>query len=185
MKKEKGKEMKKNKNLIVDYLKLPYTRIILPDSETGTFTAEILEFPGCISEGKTIEETYERLERVAESWIEAALSLGQTIPKPSIIQGVGGKIVLRLPKSLHRQLTIISERENTSLNQFILSAISEKVGATNIANEIVQKIVNQIPVFRLNQAQFGKEEKKGTDANHLLPFEIENIFNKTAANMVN
>lgn len=144
--------MKKNKK-IAEYLKQPYTRIVIPDSETGTFTAEILEFSGCISQGKTIEEAYKHLEKYAESWIEAALSLGQTIPPPSIIQGVGGKIVLRLPKSLHRKLTIISEREGTSLNQFILSAISEKVGATNIANEIVQKIVNQIPIFRLNQVQ--------------------------------
>lgn len=145
--------MKKNKIVFADYLKQPYTRIVIPDLKTGTFTAEILEFPGCISVGKTIEETYERLERVAESWIEAALSLGQTIPPPTEIQGAGGKIVLRLPKSLHRQLILISEREGTSLNQFILSAISEKVGATNISNEFVQKIINQIPIFRLSQIQ--------------------------------
>jgi antitoxin HicB len=185
MNKEKGMEMKKSKNLIADYLKQPYTRIVVPDLETGTFTAQILEFPGCISEGKTIKEAYERLERIAESWIEAALSLGQTIPTPSIIQGVGGKIVLRLPKSLHRQLIVISERDGTSLNQFILSAISEKVGATNISNEIIQKIVNQIPVFRLSQVRFGEGEKKGTDANNLLQFGTENVFNKTATNMVN
>ena len=153
MKKEKGMEMKKSKNLIADYLKQPYTRIVIPDSETGTFTAQILEFPGCISEGKTIKEAYERLERIAESWIEAALSLGQTIPTPSIIQGVGGKIVLRLPKSLHRQLIVIAEREGTSLNQFILSSISEKVGAVNSYNQLAEKIENRIQYHLTNFAQ--------------------------------
>jgi len=154
--------MNKNKKRIKDYLKQPYTRIVIPDSKTGTFSAEILEFPGCFSEGKTIEEAYEHLEKFAESWIEASLDLNQTIPPPTVIQGAGGKIVLRLPKSLHRQLIIISEREGTSLNQFILSAISEKVGATNLSNEFIQKIINQIPIFRFNQIQFNGLKVEGT-----------------------
>jgi predicted RNase H-like HicB family nuclease len=179
--------MKKTKEMFLEYRKQPYTRIITPDSETGTFTAEILEFPGCITQGDTIEETYERLERVAESWIGAALNLGQTIPPPSIIQGAGGKIALRLPKSVHQQLIVISEREGTSLNQYILSAISEKIGATNMSNEIIQKIADQIPVFRFNFNQARLEDFKieGTRETPTAAFVPKFALQRTANNMVN
>ena len=63
-----------------DYLKEPYTRVVTPDWETGTYTAQILEFPGCVAQGDTVVEAYELLEAVALSWIEAALDLGQQIP---------------------------------------------------------------------------------------------------------
>ncbi|RPI49413.1 MAG: type II toxin-antitoxin system HicB family antitoxin, partial [Deltaproteobacteria bacterium] len=57
-----------------DYLKQPYSRCFIPVDDI--IVAYIREFPGCLTEGKTIEETYERLEMVAVSWIEAALHLG-------------------------------------------------------------------------------------------------------------
>lgn len=66
--------------------KLPYSRVIVPDSETGTYAAKIPEFPGCFAEGKTPGEAYENLEKAAESWIEAALEMGQEIPLPDILQ---------------------------------------------------------------------------------------------------
>ena len=81
-----------------NYLKKPYSRILIPDDESGTFTAEILEFPGCIAQGDTAQEAYERLEEAAKAWIEAALELGQEIPPPSLAHGYGGKVALRLPK---------------------------------------------------------------------------------------
>jgi predicted RNase H-like HicB family nuclease len=72
-----------NSNKIRDYLKRPYTRVLIPDEESGTFTAQILEFPGCIAQGGSPAEAYERLEAAAESWIDAALELQQEIPPPS------------------------------------------------------------------------------------------------------
>jgi len=126
-----------------DYLKLPYTRILIPDEESGTFTAEIIEFPGCISQADTPEEAYNRLEEAAKSWIEAALDLGQAIPSPSTVQGYGGKFALRLPRSLHRQASLAADRDGTSLNQFIVSAVSEKLGASNFCERLIQEFFNR------------------------------------------
>ncbi|MBA7578000.1 hypothetical protein ES708_19856 [subsurface metagenome] len=86
-----------------EYLKNPYSRVVIPDEESGTYTAQILEFPGCITQGETPQEAYERLEEVALSWIEAALSMGQDIPLPWSIYEYGGKVALRLPAILHCQ----------------------------------------------------------------------------------
>ena len=64
-----------------EYLKRPYHRCFVPDLHKG-FTGYIREFPGCLAEGDTLQETWAQLEVIAVSWIEAALDLGQTIPEP-------------------------------------------------------------------------------------------------------
>lgn len=65
-----------------DYVKLPYHRVFIYDVESGGFTAFVFEFPGCVTEDETIHKANNRLNRTIESWVEAALSLGQTIPEP-------------------------------------------------------------------------------------------------------
>lgn len=65
-----------------EYLKRPYHRVIIPDIDSGTYTAYILEFPGCITQGNTPHLAYYNLEHVALSWIEAALGMEQDIPEP-------------------------------------------------------------------------------------------------------
>lgn len=123
-----------------DYLKKPYSRILIPDEESGTYTAQIQEFPGCVAQGDTPQEAYDHLELAAESWIEAATSLGQDIPQPMSEHECSGKFPLRLPKSLHRQASLAADRDGTSLNQFIITAIAEKVGASNMYVQIMKRL---------------------------------------------
>jgi len=63
-------------------LKRPYSRVLIPDNESGGYTAKILEFPGCVSEGETPNEAIANLEEAAVGWIEAVIESGQTIPEP-------------------------------------------------------------------------------------------------------
>jgi len=135
-----------------EYLKKPYSRIVIPDEESGTYTAQILEFPGCITQGETPQEAYERLEEVALSWIEAALGMGQDIPLPWSTHEYGGKVALRLPKSLHKQVSLAAERDGTSLNQFIVMAISEKVGASRFYNYLVEEFDRRLTQTAANVA---------------------------------
>ncbi len=126
-----------------ELLKNPYARILTPDPQGHGYSAEILEFPGCFAEGDTPDEAYKNLEKSATAWIEAALDMGQEIPEPSISQGFSGKIALRLPRSLHRRAVQIAERNRTSLNQYLLSAISEHVGATNLYSHLLEELNRQ------------------------------------------
>ena len=123
-----------------DYLTKPYARVLTPDAEYGGYTAEILEFPGCVTEGDTPHEALENLEAAAEGWIEAALSMGQDIPEPSDAQGYGGRVALRLPRSLHRRAMQLAERDGTSLNQFLVAAIAERVGAGTLYTRMTQRL---------------------------------------------
>ena len=121
--------MEGGSGLAREYLKEPYSRVLIPDVETGTYTAKIAEFPGCIAQGDTPEEAYRNLEAAAESWIEELLDMGQQVPEPAVNNQYSGRIALRLPKSLHRKAAQLAEREGTSLNQFLVAAIAEQVGS--------------------------------------------------------
>jgi predicted RNase H-like HicB family nuclease len=144
--------MSKTIKMPEEYLKEPYSRILIPDEESGTYTALILEFPGCIAQGDTPQEAYEYLEDAAKDWIAATLDLKQEIPSPSQSLTFGGKILLRLPKNLHRQLTLIAEREGVSLNQFIVSALAEKVGAFTLYDQLIKKLDKKMSTVAINTA---------------------------------
>ncbi len=134
-----------------EYLLKPYTRILIPCD--GSYSAEILEFPGCFAEGETPDIAIKNLEESAETWIELSLKQGLDIPEPFVNQGYSGKIALRLPKSLHRQAIRFAERDGISLNQFLLSAISERIGAEELSNQIIEKLESQIMIRSLFKVQ--------------------------------
>jgi predicted RNase H-like HicB family nuclease len=126
-----------------DYLQEPYARIVIPTEPKG-FHAEILEFPGCFAQGKSVQEAYGNLERAAESWIESCIAHGQEIPEPSGNLTFSGKISLRLPRGIHHQAAKMAERERTSLNTYIVSAIAARVGADDLYGLMAKKLEQQI-----------------------------------------
>jgi predicted RNase H-like HicB family nuclease len=123
-----------------EYLKAPYSRILIPDDETGTYTAKIAEFPGCIAQGDSPAEAYRNLEAAAESWINELLGMGEEVPDPAASNSYSGRIALRLPKSLHRSAAQLAEQEGTSLNQFLVAAIAERVGSGSLYAEMAQRL---------------------------------------------
>ena len=110
-----------------EYLKKPYGRLLVPEEEGG-YRAEIIEFPGCFAEGETAAEAAANLEDAAHSWLESTIAKGQTVPEPIEELDYSGKLVVRLPKSLHRRAAFAANREGVSLNQFIVSSVAEQVG---------------------------------------------------------
>lgn len=110
-----------------EILKRPYTRLIVPDDD-GSYRAEILEFPGCIATAETEEEAVRALREVAMSWLASMDASGRAIPDPAHRNDYSGKLVLRLPKSLHRKAAVAAERDGSSLNTFIVTSIAEQMG---------------------------------------------------------
>jgi predicted RNase H-like HicB family nuclease len=125
-----------------EYLKKPYVRSVVPEAD-GSYSAEIIEFPGCIAVGDTAAQALENLENVAESWLESTIARGQRVPDPIENVGYSGKLVLRLPKTLHRKATHVAAREGVSLNQFIVTCIAEQVGGARAGAPLNQlRIMN-------------------------------------------
>ncbi|MCA1732304.1 MAG: type II toxin-antitoxin system HicB family antitoxin [Acidobacteria bacterium] len=122
---------------VEEILARPYRRVLVPDPEVGGYTALIDEFPGCIAEGDTADDALENLDRAAAAWIEAAEELGQQIPEPAAEEAYSGRIALRLPRSLHRRAADAARADNTSLNQFLVSAISERLGYKRATEQVL------------------------------------------------
>jgi predicted RNase H-like HicB family nuclease len=132
-----------------DYLKEPYSRILIPNDD-GTFSAEILEFPGCFAQGNTSDEAFCNLEKAAQSWILASVAQGLEIPEPAMNQGYSGKVALRLPKSLHRQAARMAERDGTSLNQFLVTAIAARLGAEDFYTQLADRFEHRMATTAAN-----------------------------------
>jgi predicted RNase H-like HicB family nuclease len=127
---------------VQNYLRRPYARIVVPMESKG-YHAEILEFSGCFAQGETVEKAYNNLEKAAHSWIETTLSQGHAIPEPSANLNYSGRIALRLPISVHEHAAHLAERDETSLNTYLVSAISARVGAEEFYNVLAQRLMNQ------------------------------------------
>jgi antitoxin HicB len=128
-----------NEKTLDEYLALPYSRLLVPESDGG-YSAEILEFPGCFSQGDTAEEAVKNLEDAARNWIAAALEQGLRIPEPTGDHDYSGKIALRLPRSTHRKAIQMAEREGVSLNTFLVDAISARTGAEDLYARLEERL---------------------------------------------
>jgi len=118
---------------VEDYLKLPYHIEIIreADEENPGWVARVIELPGCITQGDTFEELGEMIDDAMRGWIGVALEDGIPVPEPAPDEDYSGKFVVRLPRSLHRQLAETAEREGVSLNQFINVALARAVEQVN------------------------------------------------------
>src|SRR3990172_12262330 len=104
---------------VTEYMALPYSRVLVPD-EGGGYFAQVLELPGCFADGDTVDEAMRRLDESMEAWIEVALESGKPVPEPLALQGYSGRLVLRLPKSVHKQAVQRAQADGVSLNQWIV-----------------------------------------------------------------
>jgi antitoxin HicB len=119
--KQKKKQIEKQP--LEYYLKLRYSITIDSDTEGG-YVAQIKDLPGCLTQGETLEETMKNIEEARELWLETAYEADDEIPLPSVDESYSGKLLLRMPKSLHRRLAETAQQENVSLNQYILFLLS-------------------------------------------------------------
>jgi antitoxin HicB len=110
-----------------EILRRPYARVLTPEPE-GQYTAEIMEFPGCVAYGDNAAEALKNLDEVSIEWVRASLEQGQDIPGPMANIDYSGRLVLRMTKGLHQRAAMCAEREGVSLNQFIVTCLAEAVG---------------------------------------------------------
>lgn len=115
------------------YMSLPYTIELKRDPEEGWFI-RVRELQGCVSQGDTAEEAVMMIREAMQVWLEVALEEGDAIPEPRPEEEYSGKFVVRVPRSLHRELVATADREGVSLNQFINVALAEAVGRHRVTS---------------------------------------------------
>lgn len=67
---------------VQDYLKLNYPITLYPEPDGG-YSVAILDLPGCLSQGDTLEEAMNNITEAKTAWIETAWDCGDEIPLPT------------------------------------------------------------------------------------------------------
>lgn len=112
-----------------EYLALPYHITLVHDADdegNEGWVAEVEELPGCLSQGATPEEAVVNIRDAMMGWISVALEDGSPIPEPRETRA-SGRFLVRVPRSLHAELSDEARREDVSLNLFVSNALAGAV----------------------------------------------------------
>lgn len=120
---------------VADYLALPYSVEVfpIPAEEGGGYNASIplLGRYAAQGDGETaaaaIADLYLHLPSLLEEWLRE----GVDIPEPGTPAeeaGFSGRMMLRVPKTLHARVARRAQTEGVSINQFIAVTLAQEVG---------------------------------------------------------
>lgn len=110
------------------------SEVFYSDEDEG-FIAVARDLSGCSAFGETQLEALDALQIAISAWIEAAQAVGNPIPQPSrprAESSYSGKVLLRMPKSLHADLASAASFEGVSLNQHIVSLLTHASAAHTV-----------------------------------------------------
>ena len=85
----------------------------------------------CFGDGETPEDAIADVYAVAEDLIAIAIEDGKDVPAPQYYKDLdefSGKLSIRLPKTLHKQLSLRAKTEECSINQLIANYIAMGIG---------------------------------------------------------
>ena len=71
-----------------------------------------------------------------------------------------GALSLRLPESIHRHIREIAKQEGVSINQFISSAVSEKISAILTEEYYIQARAERADLDKAKQILVGVPERE-------------------------
>lgn len=94
------------------------------------WAVESTELKGCVAQGEALDEALAEFKINEQEWLETAKEVGIPIPKQCIqkINDYSGKLSLRIPKTIHRELTEVAQKEGVSTNALINSYIAKGIG---------------------------------------------------------
>ncbi|MGH2444713.1 MAG: toxin-antitoxin system HicB family antitoxin [Candidatus Limnocylindria bacterium] len=98
--------------------------------EDGSWSLTVPSLPGLVVVGETFGEAWGEMPKVIDLWVEAARDGGQVIPPPdkdSVDRSYSGKLMLRMPRTLHAGLARLARSEGTSINMLCVTALTEAV----------------------------------------------------------
>ena len=90
------------------------------DDEAGLFHGEVLDLKDVITfQGKSVEELEHAFRDSIDDYLAFCQERGEEPDKP-----FSGRLMLRLPPALHREVYMQARREGKSLNQWIADKLA-------------------------------------------------------------
>lgn len=120
------------------YLSLQYPFRVIADADDGGYVVVFPDLPGCMTQVETLDELPEMVEEARTLWIESEYEQGHDIPLPSSPEQFSGKFILRLARSLHRDLAEEADREGVSLNQYVTTLLGRRDALARMERQLMQ-----------------------------------------------
>jgi antitoxin HicB len=124
--------------------------------EDGGFIALARDLPGCSAFGKTQAKAVGEIQHAIKAWQSAAVAAKNPIPEPSRLpqeQLPSGRVLLRLPRSLHASLIESAKSEGVSLNQHMVSLLSAGATVKQVFQRFSRAVSFAPPSFGVVRAQ--------------------------------
>jgi antitoxin HicB len=133
----------KNRQSLDELLARPWSREVVAD-EDSVFIASVPELEGCFADGDSVEEALRNLERVLRDWLELAIEAGEAIPdsRKQESHAYSGRFSVRVPRSLHRDLSRRADLEGSSLNQLIAVLLAESLRSQEVESAASSQVRN-------------------------------------------
>lgn len=114
---------------VQELLQRPYRKVISGDADEG-YLIEVPDLPGCMTAAATLDQAVSQLPEAMALWLGVALERGEPIPEPGQRSGgpdlgsYSGRLLVRMPKTLHRRLIERADQEGVSANQLAVALLS-------------------------------------------------------------
>ena len=129
--------------------------------EEGLYCATVKEFPDITVYEETAHAAYDVALGLIGDLQELLASKGRPIPAPAAEENYSGRTTLRMSRSLHARISDAAERDDISLNQWIVEAIAWRLDGAKTPRTVVAPNavsvtyhVNPMPVFDLSDKSF-------------------------------
>lgn len=137
-----------------------------------------VEYPdlkGCVGGGDTIEEAIADAQVTKSVYLSYLKEEGIELPVPKEEGSLpSGKIALRVAKTTHKQLLENAQMDGVSLNTYINTAISEKIGRASFSNQRILELEQELAYYKfkdknlVDKQNLGHESKKFSVGNFVL-----------------
>jgi len=119
-----------------------YSVNIAWSDEDECFVATIPEFPNLSAFGESQEEAIADAKVVLQMAADSLERDGIAPPAPKVVEHheYSGQVRLRMPKSLHKELTVTAADEGTSLNAYMVITLVKHLAASQTSREVMDKI---------------------------------------------
>ncbi len=116
-----------------------YSHVVSPigAADGGGFMFTMPDIPGVVADGETELAAIVDGREAFIATVSAMVDMGQEVPAPAFSvedftpASASGKVLARLPRSMHMQLTARAKTEGVSLNSLVLALIAEGLGRRN------------------------------------------------------
>ena len=101
--------------------------------EDEAFIALCPEFPGLSAFGESAAEALEQIQVAVDLAVETHQAEGWPLPQPQGVSQYSGQFRLRMPRSLHAELSTRADTEGVSLNSLAVAYIARGLGSASSA----------------------------------------------------